>query len=553
MAITYHAGRRIQGATSDYGKSWLFTNGRATGSFQMLPTGTSAFTLMVWIKPLNFSSSHTVLRSGSADDSISFYSNTTGIRFTGSAGTVEIADNTTSGWTHIAIARNGSGTDYLYVNGVASSSTASTGSKTIPSISDWHIGDRHENDEEWGGNIGQWLVYTDQKSLSEIQAVYNNGSGTFSPSTTNLQTHYNFEQTGSTLTDQEGSNNCTASGTITKDQIGFNGKPTNVQVGSRFEETDTRKMYHYADLTYGGFPKFWAEEGVAIGTYPPTRGVWASGYTNTPSNQPLNTMDYVTLASSGSTNTATDFGDLTGSRASSSGASSYTRGVIAGGSPSIANIEFITIMTKSNASNFGDLTVARENVASLTDRSRGMWIAGGNNNSNVIDYVTISTQANATSFGTLSTARRLAQGVNDATIGLVAGGYISSAVSSVLKFTIQTLGNGTDFGNLSSNRYNVATVSSQTRGIWAGGQAGVNTDMDYRTIAGTSATATVFGSLGTAQTGANGNSDLTRGVIAGGWVTSLMQVMTIDTGSGGATTFGNLSLARDHPAGGLEG
>jgi len=32
-----------------------------------------------------------------------------------------------------------------------------------------------------------------------------------------------------------------------------------------------------------------------------------------------------------------------------------------------------------------------------------------------------------------------------------------------------------------------------------------------------------------------------------------MQVMTIDTGSGGATTFGNLSLARDHPAGGLEG
>ena len=326
---------------------------------------------------------------------------------------------------------------------------------------------------------------------------------------------------------------------------------TSTQVGSRFEETDTRKMYHYADLTYGGFPKFWAEEGVAIGTYPPTRGVWASGYTNTPSNQALNTIDYVTIASH--TGTATDFGDMTGSRASSSGASSYTRGVIAGGSSSIANIEFITIMTKSNASNFGDLTVARENVATVTDRSRGMWIAGGDSGSTVIDYVTISTLADATSFGTLSTARRLAQGVNDATIGLVAGGYISSAVSSVLKFTIQTLGNGTSFGSLSSDRYNVATVSSQTRGIWAGGQAGVNTDMDYRTIAGTSATATVFGSLGTAQTGANGNSDLTRGVIAGGWVTSLMQVMTIDTGSGGATTYGNLSLARDHPAGALEG
>mgnify|MGYP003653491989 FL=1 len=324
----------------------------------------------------------------------------------------------------------------------------------------------------------------------------------------------------------------------------------NVQLGSRYEETDTRKTYHYADLTYGGFPKFWAEEGVAIGTYPPTRGVWASGYTNTPSNQPLNTMDYVTIASH--TGTATDFGDLTTARGSASGVSSYTRGVIAGGDASAANIEFITIMTKSNSSNFGDLTTARENVATVTDRSRGMWIAGGDSGSTVIDYVTISTRADATTFGTLATTRRLAQGVNDGTIGLVGGGYTTSASSDVLKFTIQTLGNGTSFGSLSSARYNVATVSSQTRGVWAGGQAGVDTDMDYRTIAGNSTT-TTFGSLNTAQTGANGNSDLTRGVIAGGWVTSLMQVITIDTGSGGATTYGSLSLARDHPAGGLEG
>jgi|LWDU01.1.fsa_nt_gi hypothetical protein len=279
MAITYHAGRRIQGlSTYSVAKAWEFSNGRATGSFQMLPTGTSAFTLMVWIKPLNFSSSHTVLRSGSVNDSISFYSNTTGIRWTGSVGTVEIADNTTSGWTHIAIARNGSGTDYLYVNGVASSSTASTGSKTIPSISDWHIGDRHENDEEWGGDMSQWLVYTDQKSLSEIQAVYNSGNGTLSPSTTNLQTHYNFAQTGSTLTDQEGTNNCTASGTIVKEKDGFPSKPTNVQVGSRWEETDTRKMYHYNSPTLTFEHDYsdsigWIEVGTTSNI---TGGVWTS-------------------------------------------------------------------------------------------------------------------------------------------------------------------------------------------------------------------------------------------------------------------------------------
>jgi len=42
--------------------------------------------------------------------------------------------------------------------------------------------------------------------------------------------------------------------------IGAGGKPANVQVGSRYEETDTRKMYHYADNSTKGLKAYYRFE-----------------------------------------------------------------------------------------------------------------------------------------------------------------------------------------------------------------------------------------------------------------------------------------------------
>ena len=231
---------------TDTGKAWTFTNGKATASHQMLPTGTSAFTIMAWVKFLDFDSNHEVLRSGTADEGIEIWTNTNGLYWTGSSSSIKlenVGDLSTSAWTHIAISRNGSGTDYMYVNGVAASQNASTSSKTIPSITDWHIGGRHNDSEDFEGSMTQWLVYTDAKSQSDIQAVYNSGNATATPSTTNLQTFYNFAQTGSTLEDQEGSNDSTGSGTITKGVTGLPSSSSDLQENSIFNETDTRTLY----------------------------------------------------------------------------------------------------------------------------------------------------------------------------------------------------------------------------------------------------------------------------------------------------------------------
>ena len=74
-----------------------------------------------------------------------------------------------------------------------------------------------------------------------------------------------------------------------------------------------------------------------------------------------NVIDYITIATLGN---ASDFGDLTQARQAVSGASSQTRGVVAGGSvygsPSytfnINTIDYVTIASTGDATDFGDLS-----------------------------------------------------------------------------------------------------------------------------------------------------------------------------------------------------
>jgi len=114
-----------------------------------------------------------------------------------------------------------------------------------------------------------------------------------------------------------------------------------------------------------------------------------------------NTIDYITIATPGN---ATDFGDLTQTTVYLAGCSDSTRGLFGGGAPGGSGttnvISYVTIQTTGNATDFGDLTVARTGLAAASDETRGTF-AGGSS-SNVIDYVTIQTTGNATDFGDLT-------------------------------------------------------------------------------------------------------------------------------------------------------
>ena len=83
-----------------------------------------------------------------------------------------------------------------------------------------------------------------------------------------------------------------------------------------------------------------------------------------------NIIEYITIATTGN---STDFGNLTEGRSSTGQASSETRGLFAGGKytnggGSVRNtIDYITIATTGNGTDFGDLTQARSALAGLSD------------------------------------------------------------------------------------------------------------------------------------------------------------------------------------------
>ena len=106
----------------------------------------------------------------------------------------------------------------------------------------------------------------------------------------------------------------------------------------------------------------------------PTRGVFAGG-ADTPGNNAINIIHFVTLASTGN---SSDFGDISAAkRIEGGGTSSHTRGLMAGSnSPAQINtIEFVTIATTGNAQDFGDLMSSRSQdgyVGALSDCHGGL-------------------------------------------------------------------------------------------------------------------------------------------------------------------------------------
>jgi hypothetical protein len=277
-----------------------------------------------------------------------------------------------------------------------------------------------------------------------------------------------------------------------------------------------------------------------------TRGIFGGGYVS----GYVNILDYITIATLGN---ATDFGDRTISTYVGSTASSETRGVWAGGTANEVTMDYVTIATTGNAIDFGDLYSGQGNMGGLSDRSRGVFGGGGYTIVNIIQYITIATTGNSLDFGDLTVARRSSSGVASSTRGVVGGGAEPSNSNIMDYITIATLGNATDFGDLTVARNYPMSVHSSTRGVFGGGDAYTNI-MDYITIS-TTGNATDFGDLTVARYIANnGASSETRGVFGGGYTgvnSNVMDYITIAT-TGNATDFGDLTAAR-HGVMGLSG
>ena len=173
-----------------------------------------------------------------------------------------------------------------------------------------------------------------------------------------------------------------------------------------------------------------------------------------------NVIDYFTIATTGN---ATDFGDLTTGGYGIAGCGDGTYGLTGGGYTSTrsSKIDYVTIATPSDATVFGSLISAKYNLASASDTTRALW-AGGyiSSQQNVIEYVTMVTTGDSTDFGDLTSARNRPVGTGDGTYATFSGGQQNNNVIDYV--TVQTTGNATDFGDLTVGRYSAGSTSGSS-------------------------------------------------------------------------------------------
>ena len=104
--------------------------------------------------------------------------------------------------------------------------------------------------------------------------------------------------------------------------------------------------------------------------------------------------------------------------------SSTTRAVIASGDTGSGTnvIEYITMATEGNGTDFGDIANQNDGFGSATSNQiRGVFCGSNDTspaNTNVIDYVTIASTGNATDFGDTSYASYLCAMTSDSHGGI---------------------------------------------------------------------------------------------------------------------------------------
>jgi len=298
----------------------------------------------------------------------------------------------------------------------------------------------------------------------------------------------------------------------------------------------------------------------------PTRGVFAGG------GSPTNVIDFITFSSAGN---ATDFGDI-GTTTSPlnyfGGVNSETKGVFAGGGdPSNASIiASITMASTGNSQDFGDLTQSRILMAGASNSVRGLFFGGQQNTpggpeSDVIDFVTIASSGNATDFGDVSGNSSFASGgtsnghgglvfgeIQPQSVtympgsgrGFVLGGGGASPTSGLQMIFIPTLGNSSDFGNLAATVSSNAGAGNTIKSVSFCGSGPNNTVETFLNT--TLGNASDFGDATVSREHVMGTGNATRFCVGGGLTPSDSNV--IDYGDfatvGNLTDFGDLTTAR---------
>tara|TARA_R110000823_G_C15876915_1_gene494661 strand:- start:80 stop:1339 length:1260 start_codon:yes stop_codon:yes gene_type:complete len=180
---------------------------------------------------------------------------------------------------------------------------------------------------------------------------------------------------------------------------------------------------------------------------------------------------------------------FTSTASSMQAVSNASRGVFTKTKTTTNAYAYVTLITNGEASSFGNSNALVNQGSGCDHATRGVFAGGAavddQPSVNHMEYITIASAGNGTDFGNLTTARRVigCQAMANTTRGIFAGGYTSSASNVMDYITIASAGNATDFGNLTAADYNHTSANSIVRGLIFSGESSRTQAIDYITIA----------------------------------------------------------------------
>jgi hypothetical protein len=246
----------------------------------------------------------------------------------------------------------------------------------------------------------------------------------------------------------------------------------------------------------------------------------------------LNVIDKINITVSSD---SSDFGDLTVARDNMiKGGGQRVSGMFAGGTtPSSSTvIEKVIFVSGGGGTDYGDLTTAGYTGGKAANNHREVYRyteGGRTTNISYYDYLGAASGGKTADFGdsTVTTEGQI-QPLCDGVRGISGGGSTAptTQINTLESFTLMSLGNAVDFGDLNNTLRNGAGVSSKTRGIVGGGlffnspSPGSSNQtynvLDYVTIA-SAGNATDFGDLSQSRQ-CTAIDNTTRGVFLGGYI-----------------------------------
>ena len=331
--------------------------------------------------------------------------------------------------------------------------------------------------------------------------------------------------------------------------------PSEIPLGAMRFNSDSQKLEYWMGSAWMQIKTFSPNLGGGV------RGLFGGG--EAPSPQRVDTIDFITISTAGN---ATDFGNLQAQRALMGGCADRTRGLFLGGRTAPGGhsevIDFVTIASTGNASDFGDLTQSRSRTSGFNNSTRGVR-AGGEPFTDTMDFGTIQSAGNFIDFGNLASSRREPMTAASPTRGIIACGQDPSSGNqgvNIIEFvTTATTGNTSDFGDATRTRRGGAGCSNSVRAVFGTGYIApapsntASSEIDFITIA-SAGNAVSFGDLKYDRIETYGAvASPTRAVFGSGndgsdnFVNTIDYIQIMSTGDG--VNFGDLSQVRGAAAG----